>query len=40
MLFRAVEYVKWLEEGVEDLDAEVARLEAVTQGRQWPPPSR
>lgn len=36
VLFRAVEYVKWLEEGVEDLTAEVMKLEAATQGR-WPP---
>jgi hypothetical protein len=36
VLFKAVEYVKWLEESVEDLTTEVMKLEAVTQGH-WPP---
>ncbi|KAF9512767.1 hypothetical protein BS47DRAFT_1297213 [Hydnum rufescens UP504] len=31
VLFRAVEYVKWLEESVEDLMAEVERFEAAVQ---------
>ena len=30
VLFRAVEYVKWLEEGVEALREEVTRLELAT----------
>lgn len=39
VLFRAVEYVKWLEESVEDLVAEVERLEAAVQPFQpgWRP---
>lgn len=36
VLFRAVEYVEWLEHSVEDLTAEIMKLEAATQGRQWP----
>lgn len=33
VLFRAVEYVLWLEEGVQDLQAEVAKLEAAVQAQ-------
>lgn len=35
VLFRAVEYVKWLEESVEDLTAEVNKLEAVAAQSGW-----
>ncbi|KAF8323134.1 hypothetical protein DL93DRAFT_2070630 [Clavulina sp. PMI_390] len=36
VLFRAVEYIRWLEENVEDLTAEMLKLEAATQGRGGP----
>lgn len=36
VLFKAVEYIKWLQESVDDLTAEMMKLEAAIQGR-WSP---